>query len=93
MNQDYVIFTMVYAINHEKGAFKMYVFTHTDGFFYSDLLYYNIDENLSSEKQIPIDLKLKKFRAKKVEDSINLLIEWLKANISGKFSVELIDSY
>lgn len=92
MKSDYIIFTEVYAIHHEKGAFKLYLSQHTDGYFYAGLLYYTKTGDWSTTHQIHLDIHSQHFRATSKEDAKNAALNWLKENIKGNFSIELIET-
>jgi hypothetical protein len=85
MINKYINWTKVYALGHQNGFFKMYVSSHTDGFFFGAVLYYVKTGDWTEGNMINLDMKLEQFIGRSEESVYEQCITWVDQNLPGKF--------
>lgn len=90
--ENYINWTKVHSLNHQNGFFKLYVSSHTDGYYYGAVLYYVKTGNWSEGNQIYLDMQLERFIDQSEEGVYQQCISWVDNNLPGKYTIELIET-
>lgn len=91
--ENYINWTKVHGLNHQNGSFKLYVSSHTDGYFYGAVLYYEKSGAWSADNNvINVNMKLEQFVNRSEESVYQQCIDWINNNLPGKYTIELIET-
>ena len=87
-----ILWTKIYKLNHQIGAFKIYISQHSNGAFFGAVNYYERSGDWTKDEGVSLNFKLEQFIDISEERAYQTCLEWINANLKGKYSVEL-DEY
>lgn len=80
MKNENINWTKVYKVNHEQGAFNIYISSQKTGIFLGAVLYYEHENRAWAD----VKFELKQFLAQTEEEAYNLCDAWLNEYSKGK---------
>ncbi len=86
-----ILWTKKYNLNHEMGAFNIYISLHSSGLFYGGIIYYSKTGSFSVIQSIEVKLEMKQFVNDDESKVYHQCIDWVNKNLEGKYTVSLID--
>lgn len=88
MVNNYINWTKVYSLDRQRGSFKVYISSHTDGYFYAAVLYYTRKGEWSEViNEIHLEMKMENFIDNTEKGVYDQCISWVAENIPGKYTV------
>lgn len=92
MLNDYINWTKVYSLDHQKGFFKLYVSSHIDGNYFGAVLHYERTGNWSDGQVVHLDIKMEQFIDRSEESVYQQCINWVEQNLPGKYTTTLLET-
>ncbi|GEM_PF-1184944 len=92
MVNNYINWTKVYSLDHQNGLFKVYVSSHTNGYYFGAVLHYVRSGNWSEGNEIQIDMKLEQFMNHFEEGVYKQCTDWISKNLPGKWTISLVET-